>query len=198
MCWINCLGQTGRRPRANVPSPMRQCKALWGRDPFAKGSPPPRPHPLKPLLARSVWARRAGRGMGADWYGSGQPGVERGCSVRARRAGMGMGADQYLHGRVGMGRGCPVWEWTGRHGHGVVRCGHGGQVWEWADQYLHGRVGMGRAGQCGNGADWYGSGQPGVGRGCPVRARAGWQGRRAGPGGCRQRSPSILAAKLPH
>ncbi|SCM70733.1 hypothetical protein KL86DES1_10593 [uncultured Desulfovibrio sp.] len=24
--------------------------ALWGRDPFEKGSPPPRPHPLKLLL----------------------------------------------------------------------------------------------------------------------------------------------------
>ncbi|SCM71236.1 hypothetical protein KL86DES1_10948 [uncultured Desulfovibrio sp.] len=27
---------------------------MWGRDPFAKGSPPPRPHPLKPLLWFSV------------------------------------------------------------------------------------------------------------------------------------------------
>ncbi len=31
---------------------------LWGRDPFAKGSPHPRPHPLK-LLMRSGLAMRA-------------------------------------------------------------------------------------------------------------------------------------------
>ncbi|SCM70292.1 hypothetical protein KL86DES1_10315 [uncultured Desulfovibrio sp.] len=35
-------------------------KALWGRDPFAKGSPPPRPHPLKLLLCFSYYNEFSG------------------------------------------------------------------------------------------------------------------------------------------
>ena len=41
-----------------------RCHALWGRDPFEKGSPPPRPLPLKPLLCQGLVQLVSGSGAG--------------------------------------------------------------------------------------------------------------------------------------